>query len=84
MLLKAKKELDIPDRAYQRPENPKITDQALWLALGLLRTKQDAGSSLWVSEDGTSRMLVIVERKDPAATAVRKQSDNERSGMSQL
>ena len=69
LLLKAKKELDIRGRANQRPEKPKITDQALWLALGLFRIKQDAGSSLWVSKDGTSRILMIVERKDPAATA---------------
>ena len=53
--------LDIRGTANERPEKPKITDQALWLALGLLRTKQDAGSSLWVSKDGISRILMIVE-----------------------
>ena len=33
----------------------------------IIEKEADAGSSLWVGKDGTSRTLMIVERKDPAA-----------------
>ena len=59
LLPKVKKKLDIRGRANQRPEKPKIIDQALWLALGILRTKQDAGSMArpWTIQNQARRRL---------------------------